>query len=375
MVIAFPDEAARLESFGRAIDAIKADVDTRVGQADLRYVRRLRRFSRVMEVVGRALIHFSIEPVTFGLGVFALFLHKQVEATEIGHTTLHGAYDRFGKDTGFHSSTFHWKVPIDEESWRYGHNVRHHGNTNVTGIDPDIHFGPVRLTEHTPWTKSHRWQLWVTLLHLFPNFGFVMNLHFTGLTDLLLGNGRGGMDILPDRSPATKRKAWWRALRKYVPYYAYEYVLFPVLAGPFWWKVLLGNWLSETMRDVYSAATIFCGHIGEEVAAYPEGDKAKSRGAWYARQVEATKTSRSRGRSACCAAASTVRSSTISSRSSRPSGCARSRPRFVAHARSTGCGIGQGAGRRSSGRRSSTSRRWRVDRRRRRSWCARPSAR
>jgi linoleoyl-CoA desaturase len=42
------------------------------------------------------------------------------------------------------------------------------------------------------------------------------------------------------------------------------------------------------MRDIYSAATIFCGHIGEETAAYPEGDKASSRGAWYARQVEAT---------------------------------------------------------------------------------------
>ena len=46
--------------------------------------------------------------------------------------------------------------------------------------------------------------------------------------------------------------------------------------------------LPPAIRDVYSAATIFCGHIGEETAAYPEGDKANSRGAWYARQVEAT---------------------------------------------------------------------------------------
>jgi linoleoyl-CoA desaturase len=54
------------------------------------------------------------------------------------------------------------------------------------------------------------------------------------------------------------------------------------------WKVILGNWLAGAMRDVYSACTIFCGHVGYGVADYAEGDKAKSRGEWYARQVEAT---------------------------------------------------------------------------------------
>ncbi len=284
----FATEELRLESFGRAIDAIKQDVEARVGDDDLRYVRRMRLFSRTMEVVGRGLIHVSFEPVLFSFGVLALFLHKQVEATEIGHTALHGAYDRFGEETGFHSSTFRWRVPIDEESWRTGHNVKHHGHTNVTGRDPDIHFGPVRLTEHTPWNRGHRFQLWIALFHIFPNFTMGMNTHFTGLSDLWWGNGRGSLDVLKDRSPASVRLAYWKTFRKWIPYYAYEYVLFPALAGPMFWKVLLGNWLSEVMRDVYSACTIFCGHVGSGVKAYPEGDRASSRGAWYARQVEAT---------------------------------------------------------------------------------------
>src|SRR5205807_9547661 len=121
----------------------------------------------------------SFEPVLFTIGVVALFLHKQVEATEIGHTALHGAYDGLGKDTGFHSSTFRWRVPIDEESWKAGHNIKHHGNTNVAGKDPDIHFGPIRLTEQTPHTRFHRFQLAFVLLWLFPNFAFGMNTHFT----------------------------------------------------------------------------------------------------------------------------------------------------------------------------------------------------
>ena len=72
-----------------------------------------------------------------------------------------------------------------------------------------------------------------------------------------------------------------------MPYYLKNYVFFPALAGPMFWKVLLGNWLAETMRDVYSAATIFCGHVGEDVASYPEGTRAHGRGEWYAMQVEA----------------------------------------------------------------------------------------
>ena len=47
-----------------------------------------------MEVLGRGLIFFSPEPVSFLLGVGALWIHKQLQATEMGHTALHGAYDR-----------------------------------------------------------------------------------------------------------------------------------------------------------------------------------------------------------------------------------------------------------------------------------------
>jgi linoleoyl-CoA desaturase len=55
-----------------------------------------------------------------------------------------------------------------------------------------------------------------------------------------------------------------------------------------WWKVLAGNMLAELGRDLYSAATIYCGHIGGDVASWPEGTKPGSRGEWYAMQIEAT---------------------------------------------------------------------------------------
>lgn len=283
------EDQERLRRFGEALDALHARVKAEVGEDDVRHVRRMRAVSIAAEVVGRALIHLSFEPVGFLIGVVSLWLHKQLEATEIGHTALHGAYDGLPGAEAFQSKTHVWRVPIDEASWRYGHNVRHHGATNVAGHDADIHFGPVRLTKETPYdARIHRFQTIFAALVLFPNFALTMNAHFTGVADTIDGNGRGGYDFIPDKSPKSVREAWKKALRKYVPYYAYEYVLFPALAGPFFWKVLLGNWMAETMRDIYSAATIFCGHVGERTKSYPAGTKTKSKGEWYAMQVEAS---------------------------------------------------------------------------------------
>jgi linoleoyl-CoA desaturase len=280
-----PDsERARYESLCRDLDDVKERALARVGSEDVAHVKRLNLFSRAMEVVGRALIFFSFEPFAFVFGVFALWIHKQLQSTEIGHTALHGAYDKLAGAERFASKTFYWDTPIDEESWRHAHNVRHHGHTNVFGRDPDVHFGPVRLTDKTPWSRHHRWQLPFSLAVLFPLFGFVINMHVTGLSDAYTGEGLPPGN-LPDRSPESIRAAWKKALRKYVPYYLYNFVLFPVLAGPHWGKVLLGCVLAEVARDVYSAATIFCGHVGHDVESYPEGARAHGRGQWYAMQI------------------------------------------------------------------------------------------
>jgi linoleoyl-CoA desaturase len=278
----------RLKSFGKAIEEIRKGIEAELGPEDVAHLKKLDRFSHKMEILGRVLIHVSPEPLSFSTGVMALWVHKQLQATEIGHTALHGAYDKLEGAESYCSETYRWDMPIDEESWRRGHNVDHHRYTNIAGKDPDIHFGFVRLTDHTPHRPSNYIQLPFTLFGAFPNFAWMMNAHFTGLIDFYSGNGRPEeFDYIQDRSWKTAVDVHKRALRKYIPYYAKNYVFFPALAGPLWPKVLFGNWLSETMRDVYSACTIYCGHVGEEVSDYPAGTKAKGKGHWYAMQVEA----------------------------------------------------------------------------------------
>ncbi len=287
--------AERMRSFAKAIDAIRDRAEAGLGAEDVANVQRLNLFSRGMEVVGRGLLHFSFEPITFLAGVGALFVHKQLQAIEIGHTVLHGVYDKLEGGERFNSKKFSWDTPIEEESWRHGHNVEHHHYTNVAGKDPDMNFGPARLTEQTPHKFKHYLQFPFLMAILAPNFLFFMNLHFTGLSDLYFGNGRAGeFKGKPGRSWRAIKAAHRQAFRKFVPYYLKNFLFFPLLAGlMFWnaamfWKVLLGNWLAETLRDIYCAATIYCGHTGGEVAHFPEGTRAKGRGEWYAMQVEST---------------------------------------------------------------------------------------
>src|SRR4051812_39072040 len=99
-------DAQRLRLFGQELDALKDRTLGRVGEDDAKHVKRLDRFSRSMEVVGRVLIHVSPEPFTFFLGVGALWIHKQLQATEIGHTALHGCYDKIPGAEKFASKTF-----------------------------------------------------------------------------------------------------------------------------------------------------------------------------------------------------------------------------------------------------------------------------
>lgn len=284
----------RLESFGRALDAIARETKAELGPADLRYIRRMDRISHAAGALGRVLLAVSPGPLSWSAGVLALWVHKQLQATEIGHAALHGAYNRIEGADDYHSKDYNWQVPIDERSWIRGHNGRHHGLTNVVGEDPDVHFGPVRLTPETPHRAVHYLQIPFTFLILLPNFLPLMNLHFTGVSDVWRGGGRR-LDFLDDRSPASVRGAYRAALRKYLPYYAREYLLWPGLSALIlglsplvFAKVALGNLAAEKLRNIYSGLTIICGHVGEDTASYAEGTRPRSKGERYAMQVEAT---------------------------------------------------------------------------------------
>jgi linoleoyl-CoA desaturase len=279
-----------LESFRRELDALHERTRPKVGSEDLEYITRVDRWSRIGMWTGRALVALSPDPITFALGVAMVTIGKQLQATEVGHAVLHGAYDQILTGEGaahrFNSKTWVWLAPIDEASWRDAHNIKHHQYANIVGRDPDVASGVVRCNQEVPWESAHRHQLANGLLGwLF--FASYMNAHVTGLVEHWSKERKDYTVLSPD-DPDAGRKAYASALRKWKRYYLKELVLIPLLTGPFFIKTLIGNLLSEVLRDVYTAATIWCGHIGEDTAAYPKGTRAGERANWYRMQVEAS---------------------------------------------------------------------------------------
>ena len=116
--LGFSSEDERIRSFARGIDTIRSEVEAELGEKDLAHLRRIVAVSTAMEVVGRGLIHLSLEPAGFFLGVVSLWAHKTLELMEIGHSALHGSYDRVEGATAYRSGAFRWKAPIAEKGWR-----------------------------------------------------------------------------------------------------------------------------------------------------------------------------------------------------------------------------------------------------------------
>jgi len=277
----------RFKDFAADIDSIRGQLASQLGSDDVDYVKRVRLISRIAEILGRTFIYASLEPITWTCGILSLWLHKQLEAIEIGHSALHGSWDGFVGAEAFHSKKFKWDMPIEEASWRRGHNELHHQYTNIVGRDPDLNYGPLRIADQTPWLPQHLVQIALFFVTA-PVFPWVINLHMTGLTDLSHPESNEGFaNVLPDRKLKTILRAGLQSAKKMLPYSLYNFVLWPFLAGPFWWKVLLGNLTADMMRDVYTCATIYAGHFGDDLKYYDCGFKATGRGEWYKSQVEA----------------------------------------------------------------------------------------
>lgn len=74
-------------------------------------------------------------------------------------------------------------------------------------------------------------------------------------------------------------KKTWRQVLK-------DYIVFPLLAGPFFLPVLLGNIVANLMRNVWAFLIIFCGHFTEGAEMFTEAEcENETKGEWYIRQL------------------------------------------------------------------------------------------
>ncbi|MBA4243228.1 MAG: acyl-CoA desaturase, partial [Pseudomonas sp.] len=176
---------AELEAFGQELDALRQRTLADLGEADARYIRRVRAAVRGCCWTGRALLMLGWFPPTWLLGTLLLGLGKILENMELGHNVMHGQYD-WMNDPEFAGRQYEWDIVGPADFWRHTHNHVHHTYTNVLGMDDDVGYGVVRLFPEQRWKPFYRWQpLWVTIQALL--FQYAVAIQHLRLDKLVKG--------------------------------------------------------------------------------------------------------------------------------------------------------------------------------------------
>lgn len=267
--------AEDIEVIGKELDAIRDRVLADLGERDARYIRRLIRTQRRLELGSRAVLLFSLFPPAWVIGTAGLSIAKILENMEIGHNILHGQWD-WMRDPKIHSTTWEWDHVSPAEQWKHSHNELHHRYTNVIGKDNDLGYGIMRVDEDQRWHPLYLGQpLWNLVNACFFEYGIAAY-------DLELGRnlkkGRHRDPAFRARARAVGRKIRRQVLK--------DYVLHPLLSGPSFLSTLAATFTANLVRNLWSHSVIMCGHFPEGVETFEKTSiEGETRGEWYLRQM------------------------------------------------------------------------------------------
>lgn len=265
-----------IESLGKELDAVRAEIIESRGAKDAAYIRRTIDVQRKLELGSRAVLLFSKYKPAFALGTAGLTVSKILENMEIGHNVMHGQWD-WMRDPKIHSTTWEWDNASPADLWKHSHNELHHTYTNVLGRDNDLGYGIMRVDEDQPWVPFYLGQpMWNLINACFFEYGIAAY-------DLELGKYMKGR-----KDKAVFKRDLGKVGQKVRNQMTRDYVIHPLLAAPTgsWGKTLLANALSNLGRNLWTHSVIMCGHFPEGVETFTKTSiEGESRGEWYLRQM------------------------------------------------------------------------------------------
>ncbi len=260
---------------GIELDAIRQSVIDSRGESDAKYIRKVIKTQRSLELGSRAVLLFSIFPPAWLVGTAGLSVAKILDNMEIGHNILHGQWD-WMRDPKIHSTTWEWDHATPAEQWKVSHNELHHNFTNVVGKDNDLGYGIMRVDEDQPWQPFYIVQpLWNFINALFFEYGIAAY-------DLEL---RGAIARGQLKDPAFKEQAK-KVITKVRRQMTKDYVVHPILSGPSFLHTLAANFTANVVRNVWAHSVIMCGHFPEGVETFEKKSiEGETHGEWYLRQM------------------------------------------------------------------------------------------
>ena len=264
----------QFESLGEELDAIRQRTLADLGERDVTYIRKVIKAQRGLEIAGRGFFFAGFFPPAWLAGVTCLSVSKILDNMEIGHNVMHGQYD-WTNDPDLSGKTFEWDTACPADQWRYSHNYMHHTHTNVHGMDRDIGYGILRMSEEQPWRPYYLGNpVYAALLATFFQYGVALH-------DLEIERIQSGETTWAEKR-STAKAIWTKVRRQTLK----DYVLFPVLTGPSVLFTLAGNAVANLNRNLWSYMIIFCGHFPDGVEEFSlEEAENETRGQWYYRQL------------------------------------------------------------------------------------------
>ncbi len=266
---------ADVEALGEEFDQIRRDVEASRGDADAEYIRSIIRTQRRLNIAGRVALFGSPIPPLWVAGAALLGVAKILENMEIGHNVMHGQWD-WMNDPEIHSATWEWDNVCPAEQWKHSHNYLHHTYTNVLGKDKDVGYEILRVTSDQKWNPINLGQpIFNTLLMLLFQHGVA--IHDLDIDGLLK------RDLSDPEEFKAKLEQVGRKMRRQM---GKDYLLFPLLTGPFFLTTLTANMTANLIRNVWSYAIIFCGHFPDGAEVFTEEQlEDETQGEWYLRQL------------------------------------------------------------------------------------------
>jgi linoleoyl-CoA desaturase len=266
--------AEQAEGFGRELDAIGQRVFDDLGERDAEYIHRVIKTQRGLEVGGRVLLFAGVLPPAWLAGTAMLALSKILDNMEIGHNVMHGQYD-WMREPALFGRSFEWDNACPANQWRHSHNYMHHTYTNIVGMDRDIGYGILRMSEDQPWEPYFLGNpLYAFLLMVLFQYGVALHEFESERIrhdEITIGDKR---EVL--------REIWNKTRQQVLK----DYVAFPLLAGPFAPLVFAGNLSANLIRNVWAFSIIFCGHFPDGTQEFSvEETRNETRGMWYLRQI------------------------------------------------------------------------------------------
>jgi len=266
----------QIEEFGAKVDAIRREVMDDLGEKDAEYIYKIRNFVRYSEIASRGMLMFAgwLPPVWLA-GTGLLGLSKIVENMELGHNVMHGQFD-WMNDPSLNGATYDWDTISTGDDWKYTHNYIHHTYTNIVGMDHDVGYGLIRVSESQKWEPRFLFNipLGIQLMVFFEWYVGLQRLH---LEDVIAYKTKTWKEVWQEAAPL--RQKMRRQVLK-------DYVFFPIIAGPNAIPVFTGNAVANVIRSLWASAVIFNGHFTEDAETFEmDNTDNETRAEWYLRQI------------------------------------------------------------------------------------------